>query len=1066
MQFPPEKKSVFKNLFICRKSKVDFGAGAKLLAIFFALAIVFTGFFSTMGNAALSQNSTTPDSFGPSGEGDGEMSIEEAIEIMKKKLAGEFVSSEDLANALLAFTAMLDPAAREAARNSSPQALFEQMVSYVEKKYGKIEYKESNKQLKTDQENEVKKILTEKQKVDLAAAAKKVAELITGKKTEEEKKAEEKTTEKQTKEESSTAIKVIDASSAAEALAQWHNLGMGDLSDPKNLAAYVAAHGEQYRIGAGAGKIEYKGKDGKWYIDTAVENERAGMQGTLDDRDACLDPPNSKGSGGGGGGGGGGGNSTKKDEEPEPVKPVVTNTTSAIQSCDNPVLSVTTNRAAACQYNKSGGFSYGNGTSFNSTGNYTHNTGLSGLTNGTKTYYVVCKDDLTGGVSDALKIEFKVDLSLDPENAPVVTNATSDKQANKTPVLAVTTDRKAECRYKNASFTFASGAVITTPNKYSHSISIASLDDGEHSFYVMCKDIETEAISEEKIITTTLDRITGNEPVITNTTSAYQTVANPWLSLTTTRSATCQYKDSSFAFGTGANFTTTGSTSHKVQLSNISDGQRTYYAACKDTATQVANATSTQMIFTVAATAPKVETITPARQTNNNPIVAVTTDRPAACQYKDSSFTYGVGTALATSDNYSHSASISALADGSYNFYVICRDASNGVLSAAKQIATVLDRSSAADAPVLTNTTNGYQTTNSPALTLTTNPEAICQYKTSSFSYSNGIQFTTDGGTSHSVQLSNLSDGQHTYYVICKGNVSGIASNEGYQIIFTVDTAGNGGNCASLSANDRKNDGNRSYDENIDDNSVYPWQAAEGGTRARFAKVDWFAGYQFTPNKDGRVTQLCGYFDSGKTNKVALINGAYTELATAQVTGNGSWKCVDISPVTIEADERYYVVARIKDNPVYFEYKSGLLPKNSGNVVIDAGVRQTIISENFKSDIVKYDYMIFGLVDVRVTYSQATATGPVIDSASPVGTVTSSSAKIAAQTSQNATCRFGREDVSYSSMDYSLPKESGSTFSQKVCNLEDGNYTFYIRCKSSSGVENSISTPVQFKIAQ
>ena len=991
------------------------------------------------------------------GEGGGGMTIEQAIAIMKAKLMGEF-NSEAFTDAFLAYLSALDPAARTAALNSNPQKFLDDMVRYVSNKFGanvlKTEAVEkmSAKELETYVKNKNKSnpdLLDETQKLALKEAASNAYKEYLVKK------------ETGTKEETNgTKIKITSASSAADALRQWENLN-GKLTED-NLADYIVAHGEQYNTATQ--KVEYKGTDGKWYVDTAVENSRAGFQTTLDDTDACLEP-NSKGSGGGGGGGGGG-NSTKEDEEPEPVKPVVTNTTSATQSCDSPVLSVTTNRAAACQYNKSGGFTYGNGTSFNSTGNHTHNTGLSGLTNGTKTYYVACKDDLTGGVSDALKIEFKVDLSLDPENAPDVKNATPEKQTTKTPVLAVTTDRKAECRYKNASFTFDSGAVITTTNKFSHTISIASLDDGEHSFYVMCKDIETEAISKEKLITTVLDRITGNEPEITNTTETYQTVANPLLSLTTTRSATCQYKSSSFAYGAGTNFTTTGSTSHKAQLSNVSDGQYTYYASCKDTATQVANATSTQMIFTVAATAPVVSNITSARQTNDSPVVAVTTDRPATCQYKDSNFTYGVGTAIATSDNYSHSGSISSLSDGSHTLYVVCRATLNGALSATKQIETVLDRSTAVGAPVITNTTTGYQTTNSPALTVTTNVAAACQYKTTSFTYNNGIQFTTDGGTNHSVQLGNLNDGQHSYYIICKGNASGVTSSEDYQLIFTVDTTGNSGNCASLSANDRKNDSNRSYDENINDNSVYPWQAAEAGTRDRFAKVDWFAGYQFTPNKNGKINQLCGYFDSGKTNKVVLVNGSYNELATAQVTGNGSWKCADISPVSIEADKRYYVVARIKDNPVYFEYKTGLLPKNSGNVVIEAGVRQTIISDNFKSDIIKYDYMIFGLVDVRITYSQATATGPVIDSVSPVGTVTSSSAKISAQTSQNATCRFGREDVSYSSMDYSLPKETNSTFSQKVCNLEDGNYTFYIRCKSSSGVENNVSTPVQFKIAQ
>jgi|GEM_PF-2104397 len=1070
MPFLPVKKSIDYTFIFGKKATADLRTGSKILAASFVFFTIFSlipndlfvahainvggasgraigagGVFRVLPGATFGGSKT--------GEGGG-MTLEEAIAALKAIMKGQF-NDPAFIQALIAY--MADTGADIKTLDTNPQQFVDNMTKYIISTNPDAQGKALDEIAKESPAGSFPistGTLTDAQKATLKNSATTLT-----------------TTTVTTKDSSTgktTKVTVTSSTAAALAIRQWTNLKMPLNAD--NLQEYAAAHGE--RVNPNTGKVEYYSSSLKtWVVDASVENTLSGHVVQLDDTDACVDAFGQGwlGSGGGSGGSSKGGSSSGGSSgggTTEPVKPTITNTTNAVQSCANPILSVSTNRAAACQYNESGGFNYGNGTSFSTSGNYNHNTGLSNLANGDHTYYIICKDNSTGGVSDALKVEFKVDLSLDPENAPKVTSATSDKQTNSTPELAVITDRKATCQYKNSSFTFGAGTALATSNNYSHSVSIASLADGSHTFYVICRDNTTNAVSAAKQVTTLLDRTTGNEPVITNTTNSYQTVSNPLMSITTTRNSTCQYKDSSFAYGSGTQFTTDGATSHSVQLNNVSDGQHTYYVVCKDAASGAINTSAAQIIFTVAATAPTVNNITPASQTGSDPVLAVTTDRPASCQYKDSSFTFGAGTALATSNNYSHSVSIASLADGSHTFYVICRDNATGALSGAKQIVTALDRSTVAGAPVLTNATLDYQTTSSPILLINTNIAATCQYKDSSFAYGSGTQFTTDGATSHSVQLNNVSDGQHAYYVICKGVASNVSSGAGYQVIFTVSAGGNVNNCASLSSNDRKNDNNRSNAGNTDANSVYPWQAAETGTRERFAKVDWHAGYQFTPNKNGRVTQLCGYFDSGATNKVTLFNGTYEELASAQVAGSGSWRCVDISPVSIEVDKRYYVIARVENNPIYFEYKSGLLPKNSGNVVIEAGIRQTIINSNFKTDIVKYDYMIFGLVDVKITYSQSGTAGPSISSIGPVGTVNSSSAKISAQTNQSSTCRFDRDDIGYGQMSYALPNEINNTFSQKVCNLENGSYTFYVRCKNSAGAENNASTPIQFNVAQ
>ena len=186
------------------------------------------------------------------------------------------------------------------------------------------------------------------------------------------------------------------------------------------------------------------------------------------------------------------------------------------------------------------------------------------------------------------------------------------------------------------------------------------------------------------------------------------------------------------------------------------------------------------------------------------------------------------------------------------------------------------------------------------------------------------------------------------------------------------------------------------------------------------------------------------------------------------IAGTGKWECANIDPVSIQADGRYYVIARVNKNPIYFEYKSGLLPMDAGNVVIEAGVRQAqkIVDGQFKTYIVKYDYMIFGLVDVKISFGKSSTAGPEITSVGPSGTINNSSATITAQAKDNSECRFGRDDVDYSTLAYSLPKVSAGSFGQKICGLEDGDYTFYVRCKNSPDGANDASKPVQFTVEQ
>ncbi|HDH41345.1 MAG TPA: hypothetical protein ENG12_02925 [Candidatus Altiarchaeales archaeon] len=83
----------------------------------------------------------------------------------------------------------------------------------------------------------------------------------------------------------------------------------------------------------------------------------------------------------------------------------------------------------------------------------------------------------------------------------------------------------------------------------------------------------------------------------------------------------------------------------------------------------------------------------------------------------------------------------------------------------------------------------GLVNTASPTLSLNTDRPATCKYSESAGAdYDSMTEFATTGGTSHSVELSNLAEGEHTYYVKCKSNIDGEPVNsDDYVISFTVD---------------------------------------------------------------------------------------------------------------------------------------------------------------------------------------------------------------------------------------------------------------------------------------
>lgn len=142
------------------------------------------------------------------------------------------------------------------------------------------------------------------------------------------------------------------------------------------------------------------------------------------------------------------------------------------------------------------------------------------------------------------------------------------------------------------------------------------------------------------------------------------------------------------------------------------------------------------------------------------------------------------------------------------------------------------------------------------------------------------------------------------------------------------------------------------------------WQAAETGKLGGRTLSQVYAGYKFSPKKDGLVTDLCGYFSGNRT--VSLYDGAFNLLVAAPVASKEMWSCVPIPSVSLRQGNDYYVVAEIDAGTMYYRYlaEKDLFPVFSHDIEIKEGVWQTLY-EPFGDNLSVDRRAAYGLVDIR-----------------------------------------------------------------------------------------------------
>ncbi|MFH1855661.1 MAG: hypothetical protein ABH836_00340 [Candidatus Omnitrophota bacterium] len=113
-----------------------------------------------------------------------------------------------------------------------------------------------------------------------------------------------------------------------------------------------------------------------------------------------------------------------------------------------------------------------------------------------------------------------------------------------------------------------------------------------------------------------------------------------------------------------------------------------------------------------------------------------------------------------------------------------------------------------------------------------------------------------------------------------------------------------------------------------------PWQTNQSGTLYTNIAWNYTMGYHFTPQEDGKITKLGGYFNGTKT--VYLWNkttGAL--LAQTTVTANNAWAYTGITPVSVIKGQTYTVAVYLNSSGA--SYRPGInLPQIYGNIKIES----------------------------------------------------------------------------------------------------------------------------------
>lgn len=226
---------------------------------------------------------------------------------------------------------------------------------------------------------------------------------------------------------------------------------------------------------------------------------------------------------------------------------------------------------------------------------------------------------------------------------------------------------------------------------------------------------------------------------------------------------------------------------------------------------------------------------------------------------------------------------------------------------------------------------------------------------------------------------------------------------------------------------------------------------------------------------------------SGSSSSSSSSTGSYEVLSTVDLAKKIPMRSTGICPANVtlgsfEVGPFNSAVTVVTTTPIcvddYLEINGQIVTDTSQNsycgpaktswsgTCIASGKTLLAIPANTKITLVIYDTIgvsggANGTIEFRADSSTSDLNAPVISNVLPTGTVNSNAAYINLTTDENATCKYSSDQSNW----ISLSTTGGKVHSQYLTSLSNGQNTFYLKCKDSSGNENKVSSIVSFTVA-
>jgi|GEM_PF-1687571 len=139
-------------------------------------------------------------------------------------------------------------------------------------------------------------------------------------------------------------------------------------------------------------------------------------------------------------------------------------------------LSLNTNEAATCRYSTSSGVAYNSMTSSTTASDTSHSWSLSGLTSGTKYYYVKCKDTAGNMNADDYTISFTVSSTSSDTTPPTISAVSASSITSSGATILWTTNEAADAQVDyGTTASYGSSTTLTTSLVTSQSRTLSGL---------------------------------------------------------------------------------------------------------------------------------------------------------------------------------------------------------------------------------------------------------------------------------------------------------------------------------------------------------------------------------------------------------------------------------------------------------------------------------------------------------------------------------------------------------------------------------------------------------------